>query len=513
MSQTRSVAHNSLVLFAGKVAALFIGALTFKLLTMGLGEGGVADYGAVLGFLSILVSCADCGLTTITARELARDEEEGRSTFGEALALRLVLGPLLIPLAIAAAFLWYRKPDDAALRLGVAAAACVVPLQLASLSLTSVFQVRQKMIYLVLGDFVARLVQLGAIVGLLRAGQLGYYSALGVALLGMGIYLLVSLFFARRLLRFHLRFDLDRWRELIRIALPLGVGGILSSIYFRFDFLYLRSWHSGEAGLYYAATRVYDYSLFVPTSFITVAFPILVGQLASGRRSLDGLQRSFEFLLLAGIPLAAAAAVLAPQVIRFLYTAAFAAAVTPLRLLMAAALFSYLTSLFAYTLIAINRQGDAMRVMALVLAVNVGLNLYVIPRFGMVGAASCMLATECLSCLCTASLVRRHCGFAPGWSRVPRILAAAGVMAVVLAWLADQGWRLWALTPIGLAVYGSLAYLLHAFDHATLREILRLRGGSGLGARGSEPDSGKVPAASGRQTGRPEPPGGEGSEP
>lgn len=476
MSQSRAVAHNSLILFAGKLAALLFGAIALKLLTLGLGVDGVEDYGTVLGFLALVVSSADFGLTTMTARDLARDEAEGERTFGDAVALRLLIGPLLIPLAVAAAFLLYRKPDDGALRLGVAAAACVAPLQLVNLALSPVFQVRQKMIYVVLGDFAARAVQLAALTALLSTGRLGYYSALGIALLGMGVNLLVSLVAARRLIRLRLRFDPARFRALIEHALPLGIAGIVSTVYFRIDQLMLRGWYSGgDAGLYYLATRAYDYALFVPTSFITVAFPVLVGQLASrtGSKASRGLQRSFDFLLLAGVPIAVGGAVLAPQVIRFQATGEFQAATGPLRLLMVAAVFSYLASLFAYTLIALGRQGDALRVAALVLAVNVGLNLYAIPRWGMMGAATCMLVTEILSCAATGLLVRRHAEFVPDFGRVPPILIAAGVMGAALFWLAGQGLRLWALAPIGLALYGGLAFTLGAVDRELIADLKR----------------------------------------
>jgi O-antigen/teichoic acid export membrane protein len=510
MSQTRAVAHNSLLVFAGRIAGLFVSVLTFKLLAIALGEGSLSDYGAVLGFLGILVPFADCGLTTICARELARDEAEGERAFREALALRLILGPLLIPVAILAAFLWYRGPDDTALRAGVAAAAFVLPLQLLTMSLSPVFQVRQKMIYPVLGDFAARAAQLAAIVSLMRAGLLGYYGALVIALGGMAINLVVNLWAARRLIRVRLCFDVARWRALLWTALPLGLSAIISSIYLRFDFLYLRSLRvPGEAGLYYVAQRAYDYSLFLPQSFITVAFPVLVGHLAANRsRACSGLQRSFDFLVMAGVPVAVGGGVLAPQVVRFLSDAPYMLAAEPLRVLLAASLFSYLASLFAYVLYALNRQRDALVAGALVLAANVSLNLYAIPRWGMLGAAWCMLTTECLSVGLLLGLVRLRYDFFPSLRALPLTLLAAAVMGAALAGLAGLGLRLWALAPIGLLLYGALAYALRLVDRETLAEILRLR------PPGPPPPGGSGPSASPTaDASRPQPAGAATSQP
>jgi O-antigen/teichoic acid export membrane protein len=177
--------------------------------------------------------------------------------------------------------------------------------------------------------------------------------------------------------------------------------------------------------------------------------------------------------------------VLAPKVIRFLYDPTYAAAEDALRLLYVAAVFSYLTSFLAYVLIALDRQRDALGVNALVLAANVALNLYAIPRWGMLGAAWCMLATETLSVALTVSLVRLRCGFSPGLGALPRVLLAAGVMGAALWWLAGQGLRLLALAPIGIALYAALALLFRLVDRETLADILRLKDRSPLAARRS----------------------------
>src|SRR5262249_46631061 len=116
--------------------------------------------------------------------------------------------------------------------------------------------------------------------------------------------------------------------------------------------------------------------------FITAAFPVLVGQAAlSLTRARAGIQRAFDFLALMAVPVAVGVCVLAPQAVRLVgKNPAYAPAAGAVQLLIVAAAFSYLTSLMAYLLVAIDRQRDTLVVNGLILAVNVGLNLYLIPR-------------------------------------------------------------------------------------------------------------------------------------
>lgn len=478
MSQTRTVAYNSLIQLVGRVIGLLFGVLTLRLITGALSVPVFGQYGTVLTYLSLLVVCADGGLTTICVREMARDETHGERILGNALALRIVLGIGLMPLAIGIAFLLYGPPEDPAVLTGVTAAVCIVPLQLVNMSLVGVFQVRQRMVYAVAGEVVSRLAQFAVVYALVKSHRMGLYAALIASWLGMGLNLLVSVVAAGCLMRLRLFFELSVWRRFILAALPLGLAVILSSVYFRIDQLMLEKLAPPvEAGLYFTAAKVYEYSLTISSVFITAAFPVLVGQAAlSLTRARAGIQRSFDFLALMAAPVAVGVCVLAPQAVRLVSSKLeYAPAAGPLQVLIVAAAFSYLTSLMAYLLVAIDRQRDALVVNALILAVNVGMNLYLIPRKGAVGAAWATLATECLSLCCTSAFVRQRYRFYPSMKQIPRILLAAGVMGVALRWADRQGLHLPTLFGIGVGIYGAMVLALRIVDRNTLTDLLRFR--------------------------------------
>jgi O-antigen/teichoic acid export membrane protein len=485
MSQSRAVAYNSLIQLVGRVAGVILGILTARLLLPALSQpispGGAVKvidlYFGVIGYLGLVSTCADVGLTTICTREMARDEAQSGRVLGNALALRILLGLALIPVAIGGAFLVYSEPSKAMLRSGIILAACLIPLQLVSLSLVPVFQVRQQMVWVVIAEMAMRVAQWTAIFALLRTERLSFHTALVVVCLTAGLNLAISLIAASRLIRVRLHFDLPFWRRLVLTALPLGVFGILSSIYLRIDTLMLTKWQPHHVGAYGGvATRVYEYALFIPGVFITSAFPVLAAQIALGReRARASIQRSFDFLVMTGIPVAVGGVLLAPRVVTLFSTGdpAYAAAAIPMQILLIAVAFSFLTSLHAYLLIAIDRQRDAMIVSAVVLTANVLLNLFLIRRWGMIGAASATLATECLSFACLSAFVRWRYGFYPSLGRVPRVFLAAGMMGALLGWSERLQLPLPVLMLLAVVVYGALAFALGVVDREMISSLAR----------------------------------------
>jgi O-antigen/teichoic acid export membrane protein len=479
MSQTRTVAYNSLIQLVGRIVGVLLGLFTLRLVTPALLPDAFAEYKVVLTYLSLFVVCADGGLTTICVREMARDERHSERILGNALALRIAMGLALVPVAIGIAFLLYGTPKHADVRTGVIAAACVVPMQLVNMSLIAVFQVRQRMVYAVAGEVLGRLAQFAAVYLLVKSLRLGLYSALIAVWLGMAVNLLASVVAAGRLMRVRLYFELPVWRSFVFAAVPLGLAVILSSVYFRIDTLLLYQMIPEKlVGLYTTAASVYEYSLNLSSVFITAAFPILVGHAALGlARVRPGIQRSFDFLALMAAPVAVGTVVLAPQAIALVTrsTSAYAGAAAPLRVLITAAAFSYLTSLMAYLLVAIDRQRDTLVVNALILVSNIGLNLLLIPRLGIMGAAWATLATECLSLCCTSAFVRQRYHFYPSLKQIPRILLAAGLMGLALRWADRHGLPLPALFVIGVGVYTALVLALRVVDWTTVTEIFRFR--------------------------------------
>ena len=124
------------------------------------------------------------------------------------------------------------------------------------------------------------------------------------------------------------------------------------------------------------------------------------------------------------------------------------------------------------------------------LAINIAINFYVVPRYGIVGLAAATAFTSTLNVLLLYAILQRRGWFRFTWkigSRIARQLVAAGTMAAALAWLMplmterydgsviERVWSLSALVFAGLAVYFGVAYLTGALDKDLIAQLRRRR--------------------------------------
>jgi putative peptidoglycan lipid II flippase len=124
------------------------------------------------------------------------------------------------------------------------------------------------------------------------------------------------------------------------------------------------------------------------------------------------------------------------------------------------------------------------------LTVNVALNFYVVPRYGIVGLAAATAITATLNVLTLYTLLQVR-----GWfhltgrlaGRIVRQLAATALMAAFLWWLMphladrfggnvlERVWSLGVLVASGMAVFFAAAFVLGALDKDLLAQLRRRR--------------------------------------
>jgi O-antigen/teichoic acid export membrane protein len=168
------------------------------------------------------------------------------------------------------------------------------------------------------------------------------------------------------------------------------------------DLILLGLWQ-GEfaAGWYSAAYRLWETLALLPTSILDAMFPEM-SRLATSPDGLRQLRAQFasatRLMLIGGILLAIAGILSAAAIIPLIYgsKADYTPSIIPFRLLVCAAPAMFLYLLSGHTLYALGKQRRVTVVMVAVGLVNVALNLVVIPRWSIVGAASVALLTEWL---------------------------------------------------------------------------------------------------------------------
>lgn len=198
-----------------------------------------------------------------------------------------------------------------------------------------------------------------------------------------------------------------RSREFLSGIAPIGLGILLSALYFRIDIFLLQRW-SGDAavGVYNAMFRLVEALRLFPAAVLAVALPMLAR--ASDRRPLVAVATP---MTLAAVGAAALGWLIAPWLVRTLYGAAFAGGVPALRLLLLSLPLMALNYALTHQLIGWHGHRAYAAICAAALAANLVLNWQWIPSLGMRGAAWSTLWTEVvLTAGCLLALRRADAG-------------------------------------------------------------------------------------------------------
>jgi O-antigen/teichoic acid export membrane protein len=179
-------------------------------------------------------------------------------------------------------------------------------------------------------------------------------------------------------------------REFASQALPIGIGIVLSALYFRVDTFMIEYWIGPAAvGLYGAGFRIVDALRLFPAAVLAVTLPAMCR--ATDTRIVQPLALQ---LTLAGAAAAMVLALAASWLVPALYGAAFADAVPAFRVLLIAVPLMALNYALTQQLIAWDGHRAFAVCCGAALVVNIALNLRLLPSWSIVGAAWATVATE-----------------------------------------------------------------------------------------------------------------------
>jgi O-antigen/teichoic acid export membrane protein len=147
----------------------------------------------------------------------------------------------------------------------------------------------------------------------------------------------------------------------------------------------------------------------------------------------------------------------------------FAEAADPLRILLFAGALAAVSGLLGYALIAGGRQTSALRLALVALALNIALNLALVPSLGIDAAAAVTVASEVFMVAGGIWLVRRELHLRPRFALAWRVVLAAAVMGGVLALVPADS--LAVLLPLGVVLYTAVLFAVGGVDRRALEAL------------------------------------------
>lgn len=473
MKLADKIALNSGAQIAGQLLGMVSGLVSVAVAARYL---SLDDYGQVIAAMvltSMFAVAGDFGMSAVGARHLARSPENQDRLAVSMLWAGVGFTALPVALILLVSQVAYSGADD-----GVTRTAVLVLLTTFLLNpvrgVAQAFAVAEQRMYLVaLSGVTARLTSVGLVVlfAALDAGPI----AIAVAYAGGGLTDdMVAIWLLRRNLRFGLRFDRRQVRTLVGAALPLGAVMVINALYFKIDAVLLSLLADDAAvAIYGVAYRIFEMALPLSAYIMVTLLPELARLEMDDPQFGRLVQHAFNMMWLISLPLAAFA-LCAPEIMAVIGGAPYAQGATVLVLIMFSLALATVQGVFGYSLVSQGRQGALLKVSVTVLLVNVGLNLLLIPAYGVTGAGIALVATELLSLVATAAVFGRQIPL-PHPHRPVRMLLAGAAMAfgVSVKFLVDLPAlpTLALAAVVGVACYGVALRALGAVPPA-IRQAL-----------------------------------------
>lgn len=412
MSLARKIILNTAVNVAGQGASYLVGAISMMLIMRYLGPEQFGIYSLVMVYVAVISAVGDMGGQMVLVREVNQRPTESPRIIGNFLMLKLVLYFLAFVLGLA--FTWilgYSGDLRIWLALGLSAMFFSFPL-----SGGAVFQARLNIWYGVVINLVAKAITLGVVLLVIRLNK-------GLALILWG-NIAVSLLSAVACWGFIHKMEKPvyhpDWKfisELLSQSAPLGLLWLAGEIVFRSGIVMLSKLSDPiSLGVYTAAFKYMEWGLLVTAGILVTHLPVFSQYLASEPEKVRKFfKTSFNIVGLLLIPVSIFVVFNADALIRIISGPAYVPGAKALTVLIWVVLFGSWNTITVNLLVANHKVKALLLLYFPVMAVNLAINYFGIPRYGYMICAASSLLNEILVMAPLLIMIKRWYDLKPEW--------------------------------------------------------------------------------------------------
>jgi O-antigen/teichoic acid export membrane protein len=488
MSAVSKVAKNTTVLLVAQIIS-YILAFFYTIYTARyLGASGFGIISSALALGALLSIFTELGLSTLTVREVSRDKSLANKYIGNTLALKIILSSITLTALVLIVTLGH-YPQQIALVIYYITLSYVVG---AFTSIFySIFQAYEKMEYQSIGQIINSIIMFSGIL-LIISYQLSIiefgliYLIASIISLVYGIIICVWKFVLPKIeidmnlwknALTNIELDTNLWKFLITEAVPLAISGVFLLIAFRIDTILLLYYNGAEAvGFYNAAFGLMTALMFVPFVYVSAIFPLLSRLNVSSKELLKySYEKSFKYLLILGLPIAVGTTLLASPIILLIYKSAFSQSIVALQILIWAIPIIFINYILGTAINSINKQRETVKTAFLAMILNIVLNVYLLPTYGLIAACYITVLTE-LTCFILWYHIMNVHGYKFNILKILyKPLIASLVMAAAILVLHAN---LFVIIIIATIIYFGVLYILKTFTQDDISLIKKILGRS-----------------------------------
>lgn len=464
-----TVAQNASFLTFASVLQKVVSFAYFAIVAYLIGVENTGSYFFAITFTTIFAVVADLGLGPILTREAAKYPEQSEKYFNTVFWAKILFGVFAYVLVVVFANALSYAPE---LKKLIYLSGVTMFFDNIQGGFYSIFRAKKNLIYesvaIVLSQTLTLIIGTTAL--LLKAPLVWLIAAYAIP---SGLLNIYAAYFVRRVYGYNFNFAVDKlvFRQFFIMAIPFAVAGILGRLYAYSDSLImskmLNAKYLGWWSVPYKITFAFQ---FIPMALSASVYPAMSSfSVSEPERVGDLFVKAWKYLFVAVFPLSLGLMAVAEPVITTFFGDSYAPSIPVLRILLVSLIFSYLSIISGSLLNAVNRQRIQTSLVATVLVLNVLMNLYLIPRFNIIGAAYAALISNFILWILGFYFVNRTVRlqnfalFKAGYQTfIPAILMAG------LVYFLTFKLTYFITIPVGVVLYGGLLFLSGMVDKITV---------------------------------------------
>ncbi|MGD1049405.1 MAG: flippase [Candidatus Krumholzibacteriaceae bacterium] len=386
-SALRSIAVNTGWLFVPQILRIILAFFVTAWLARYLGPSQYGIFNYAIAIVFLFGPITRLGLEGVVVQEIVREPDRGDEILGTTFFLRLIGGVVSMGIVVLAVALM--RPGDV-LTMTLAAIVAFGMIFQAYDAIDLWFQAEVRSKYAVYANTVSLVVKNVVVICLIVVhASLVAFAWVWVLEAILAAAGLVIVYRARGL-------DIKRWhvswpraKRLLGLGWPMILASSFAVVYLKIDQVMLGQMATqSEVGIYSAAVKVSEAWYFVPAAISMSVFPFLVQGKALGEDVYrTRVQQLFDFLVWISLGVAVVVTFAAHFAVVLVFGEPYARAGTMLAILTWAGVFFFLREALGRWFITENLLVFSFVSNGIGAVVNVVLNLFLIPRYGGIGAA------------------------------------------------------------------------------------------------------------------------------
>lgn len=478
MNTIQRIAKNTIFLASSNIISVVFSFFFLVYTTRYLGSEKYGLLSFAIAFASITIFLADIGISSVIVRDVARDKSKTSVYVGNSILMKVILAAITLLSTAAIGFALGYPSSTIKMVMVILLSLIIVSFSGIFSSILSAYEIME---YISIGTVIYNLVMLTFAMLAISLG-VDVYGFAYVYLFSSIVFLCYfAIVFLRKMPRPKWDVDLAFWKYMVKEAIPFGLSSVFVRVYYYVDTVMISLLISNPnevMGWYNAAYRMVIILSFIPVTFLGSIYPIMSKFYVSSDKYLGFMyERSFKYLMALAIPIGVGTTILGKDLISLVYGPAFASSAIALQILIWSEVLIFINSAFGYLFNSINLQMIVAKQTMLAAALNILLNLILIPQYSYVGASSATVATQLFSFFFLLHFASKE-GYGLPRNMVAslfKILFACLVMILFIGWFDNLPIPL--LILISAIIYFILIFILGVMDKVDIQMAKQLVSG------------------------------------